>query len=527
MNNIQILDCTLRDGGYCNQWMFGQQNMRKITDSLLAAKIDIVECGFLSNRVSYQPDCSRFPTMEAAHEVLPEHAPQATYVVMINFGEYEAGDLPECDGKGITGIRVAFHKKHFKEAMAFCKDIQEKGYRVFVQPMVSLTYSDEEFTELIRMANELQPYAFYIVDSFGMMKRTDLLRLFHVVEKDLEPAIRIGFHSHNNLQLAYANAQSLVDLPTERALIIDSSIYGMGRGAGNLNTELFIDYLNDVRGTSYDLKPLLHVIDEVLNRFYQENYWGYSLPNYLSATHNIHPNYASYLSELNTLTVEAMDEIFARMDPEKAVEFDKGYMKQLYMEYMALGEAMEQRLEEFSRKIAGRRVLLIGPGKNAVLQKERILSVLDAKDVVSISVNFDYPYATTDFIFVSNLRRFRDLAKECQSRVVITSNIKTRDAYMSVDYQTLLNDVENAQDNAGMMAMKLLISLGVQDILMAGFDGYSHDTKENYGLRRMSFVSGEEKLDAMNRGVKTVLQEYAKQVRIHWVTDSLFDDSLK
>ena len=98
------------------------------------------------------------------------------------------------------------------------------------------------------------------------------------------------------MQLAYSNAQSLVDLHSDRELIIDASVYGMGRGAGNLNTELFVQYLNDNADGNYDIKPLLSIIDEILNEFYQRNYWGYSLPNYLSASHNAHPNYAGFMA---------------------------------------------------------------------------------------------------------------------------------------------------------------------------------------------------------------------------------------
>ena len=158
------------------------------------------------------------------------------------------------------------------EAAELSRQIKAKGYKVFVQAMVSLSYSDEEFLAMIRMMNEIEPYAFYIVDSFGMMKKKNLIRLFYMVENNIKDGIWIGFHSHNNMQLAYSNAQSLVDAQTNRNLIIDSSIYGMGRGAGNLNTELFVEYLNENADGKYNLKPLLNVIDEILNDFYQKNY---------------------------------------------------------------------------------------------------------------------------------------------------------------------------------------------------------------------------------------------------------------
>ena len=124
-----------------------------------------------------------------------------------------------------------------------------------------------------------------------------MIRLFYIVDYKLDSNIVLGFHSHNNMQLAYSNAQTLVDIQITRNIIIDTSIMGMGCGAGNLNTELFVEYLNDNFDMHYRLKPLLILIDEVLNIFYYENYWGYSLPNYLSAKYNTHPNYAKYLDE--------------------------------------------------------------------------------------------------------------------------------------------------------------------------------------------------------------------------------------
>ena len=165
-------------------------------------------------------------------------------------------------------------------ALELCRGIKGKGYKVFIQAMVSLNYTDEEFLELIRRVNEFRPYAFYIVDSFGVMKKKDLVRLFYLVEHNLHEEILVGFHSHNNMQLSYSNAQTLADIHTERDLIIDSSVYGMGRGAGNLNTELFVEYLNDAFGKSYRRQPLLEIIDTVLEGFYRRDGWGYSLPNY-------------------------------------------------------------------------------------------------------------------------------------------------------------------------------------------------------------------------------------------------------
>ena len=285
MGKVRVLDCTLRDGGYCNQWKFGKENINRIIRGLDDANIDIIECGFLTNLVDYDDETTKYTDLlNLTHLSAPSK--EKMMVCMINYGEYDIENIPDCNNTIMDGIRIAFHKEDVIGALELCKKIKRKGYKVFVQPMVSLNYSDEEFISLIRQVNELNPFSFYIVDSFGVMKRKDLIRLFYMVENNLKPGILIGYHSHNNMQLAYSNAQALVDIRTNRDIVIDSSIFGMGRGAGNLNTELFVEYLNDSVGTSYKLRPLLNIIDEILMYFYQENYWGYSLANYLSAKYN-------------------------------------------------------------------------------------------------------------------------------------------------------------------------------------------------------------------------------------------------
>lgn len=350
-----------------------------------------------------------------------------------------------------------------------------------------------------------------------MMKRKDLTRLFYLVEHNLNEKIKIGFHSHNNMQLAYSNAQSLVDLHSDRELIIDASVYGMGRGAGNLNTELFVQYLNDNADSNYDIKPLLSIIDEILNEFYQRNYWGYSLPNYLSAAHNAHPNYAGYLDDKKTLTVENMNEIFDMMDEDKKVSYDKDYIEELYLRYMATGRSQEEHKTELIENLRGKTVLLIAPGKSSIEEKDRIASFVN-EDVVTVSVNYNYPLVNTDYIFLSNLRRFRELDVSNREKCIVTSNIPADNVYLQTKYRDLLCDIEAVKDNAGLMAIKFFTQMGVKKIYLAGFDGYSHDEKENYGESTMAFVTRTAVLDAMNQGMTEMLKKYSELVELNFLT---------
>ena len=520
MNRVNVLDCTLRDGGYCNEWNFGYDNIKKIIAGLCESGVEVVECGFLTDRKgSYDPAATLFTDPAQLRPLLPETGAKQMFVCMLNYGDFDISRLPCCADTPLDGIRVAFHKADMLPALELCGKIKDKGYKVFVQAMVSLNYSDNEFLELIRLVNGLSPYCFYIVDSFGVMKKKELLRLFFLVENNLNRDIGIGFHSHNNMQLAYSNAQLLADMQTSRELIIDSCVFGMGRGAGNLNTELFLEYINDNIGERYSVKPLLTIIDDILNAFYQRNYWGYSLPNYLSAKHNIHPNYASYLDSKKTLPVEAMDDIFSSMSAEKRSSFDPAYIEKLYTRYMENGSAQEQRLNELAEAIKGRTVLIIAPGLSSVTEKEKIVPLIKRGDIFSVSINHEYGEAAADRIFVSNIKRFRELDPSLHSKCIITSNISATDIYIKTAYGELLNDIDGVHDNAGMMLIRFLIKLGASKLLICGMDGYSADPMQNYSSEDLNFYTRRAVMEQMNVGLGKMLGRFRREIEIEFVTE--------
>lgn len=520
MSKIGILDCTLRDGGYCNQWRFGYKNIVKIMQQLSYANIDVIECGFLSNKVTPDNDVTRFSTLNEVEAIVPKTEANSSYVVMMNYGDYEIEQLPDYNGGAVDGIRVAFHKKDCIEALMVCEKLIEKGYKVFVQAMVSLNYSDSEFLGLIEQVNKMESHAFYIVDSFGKMSENDVVRLFYLLENNLKDSIVIGFHSHNNMQLSFSNAQKLVHLQTKHKLLIDSSVYGMGRGAGNLNTELFVQYLNEYFDMNYRIDPLLTIIDAILYDCYQKNPWGYSLPNYLSAVHNAHPNYAEYLDNKKTLTIKDMNAIFGLMDDEQKVCFDKAHIEKVYLEYMSRAKMDQLDIRNCSF-LKGREVLLIAPGKSSYLERDQIVDFQKRHDVIVVSINFDYQYQELDYIFVSNARRYEELSQK-KEKCIITSNILEDDVYMKIPYQELLCDVDVVRDNAGMMAIKWLILNGVETVYLAGFDGYSHDTTENYVEDDLEIPTKKWVLDAMNKGMMQVLRQYSKSINIKWITKQKF-----
>ena len=290
MSKILLLDCTLRDGGYVNDWNFGERGIAEMLDALAASRVDAIEVGFLVDGNADDPARTRFSSVEKMAAAFPRGKPAGTLAFgMVVFGKYPIEKIPPRERGGIDGIRVTFKKNERAAALEFCRRAQELGYLVSVNPTGADAYGDREFLEIVESVNAMRPFAFAIVDTLGAMKRRDVARLCMLIDHNLHPDVALCFHSHNN------------------TFIIDTCVFGMGRGAGNLCTELMMRHLNDRTPGRYDLIPVLRVIDERVNRIFARTPWGYSVPYYLAAVNRCHPNYASFLLSKQTLPVTGID----------------------------------------------------------------------------------------------------------------------------------------------------------------------------------------------------------------------------
>lgn len=322
MNKIKILDCTLRDGGYINDWNFGERTIKKIITKLSQSNIDIIECGFITD-VSFNENKTLFDSVERIKKYIEPKNENVSYVGMIAQPYPSINNIAKYDGKSIDGIRVTFHEDEIDEALIYGKQLMDKGYKIFIQPVGTTSYSDGSLLELIRKVNNLKPVAFYLVDTLGIMYKNDLLRMFYLLDNNLDESISLGFHSHNNLQLSFSNAQELLAIHTKREIIIDSSVFGMGRGAGNLCTELITHYINENIKEKYNIVPLLEIFDEYLSNIFSNIRWGYSMPYYLAAVNNCHPNYSTYLMNKQTISVKSINTILKQILEEKKISMMK------------------------------------------------------------------------------------------------------------------------------------------------------------------------------------------------------------
>lgn len=320
---IKILDCTLRDGGYLVDWNFGKDSIYSIVENLSKSGIDFIELGFLKE-CNFSKDKTFFSSVSDLENLISENQ---KYTLMVNFGEYDIAKFSKCENENVK-IRVAFKKHNQKEALEYISQLKLFGWDVFANPMSTNTYTKNELEDLICKINSIKPYGLSIVDTLGNMYEQDVVNIFEFIDKNLEPEISLGFHSHNSLQLSFSNTKTLLKMGIKREIIIDSCLYGMGRGAGNLCTELIAKYLNDNNSGNYNISPLLKSIDIDLKPIYQKSAWGYSTPYYIAALHGCHPNYAGYLVKKG-FSDEKIDEILSKISSENKTIYNVEYIDML------------------------------------------------------------------------------------------------------------------------------------------------------------------------------------------------------
>lgn len=328
MSKVKILDCTLRDGGYVNNWNFGCANISKIISNLVRANIDYIECGFIKSD-EYLKDKTFFNSFNQIGSSTILETQKTMFCLMINYGEVPVEFVPNISCENLI-IRVVFKKDKRLEAIEYSKKLMDKGYKIAFNPMNTIGYTTEELFELIKSVNNLNPYIFTIVDTNGEMKKNDVLSMFYLLDKNLNSRIKLGFHSHNNLKLSFSNAIAILEQNTDRELIIDSSVLGIGRGAGNLCTEVLAQYLNDYYKGEYNLFPILELVDECINPIFKAKPWGASVHYYLSASNSCHPNYALFLLDKKEMSVDVINKILNKIPVDKKSYYDDSLIENLY-----------------------------------------------------------------------------------------------------------------------------------------------------------------------------------------------------
>ena len=524
-----LLDCTLRDGGYVNDWEFGQDNLISIFERLTDANVDIVEVGFLDERRPFDINRSIMPNTESVERIWGNVKKRPQMVVgMIDFGTCSLKNIQPCSESFLDGIRVIFKKQKMYEAMAFCAELKKLGYKVFSQ-LVSITaYSDDDLLELISLVNDVKPYAVSMVDTYGLLNPISLLHYYEILDREVSSSINLGFHAHNNFQLGYANAITFLSKPTDRNIVVDGTLFGMGKSAGNDPLELVAMYMNKEFAKNYNIRAMMESIEESIKSFYAKTPWGYKTFFYISASNECHPSYVEFFQKKECLSVTMLDELLAMIEPyDKKLLYDKDLAESLFNSYIENKLDDKSMSLKLSEMLSGRKVLIVGPGKNIYLQRDKVKKFIEDNNPIVISINYIPKEIKVDVVFATKANRYQEMAAkllEMSIKIIGTSNISCRNGSFDFVFnrRSLLELKEEIKDNSFLMLLKILELANIRQVFCAGLDGYS-DKDDNYISPGMEYEFIKHKAMHLNSHIKNVISEMRENMDISFITFSKYD----
>jgi 4-hydroxy 2-oxovalerate aldolase len=491
IENIKILDCTIRDGGYLNNWQFDKKVVREVYRASSDAGVDIIELGFKSGEKFFSRDIYgtwRFCDEEEVREVT-KGISGAKLGAMVDFGKIDVPDIQESAESMIDIIRVAVHKDKIPEAIKLIEQIKDKGYETSLQMMGYSTFTGEEQKDIINLLeNSHLDYA-YIADSYGSILPFQIKGLFEPLLKI--PGLKVGFHSHNNLQMAFANTLEAINCGIH---LIDGTIYGMGRGAGNLPIEIFLSYLQQYNAKKYNVIPILHCIDKYFVDFHKQMNWGYQLPYMISGIFNSHPYYAKGLMDSREYTIDDVWDVLEKVKEKRPVGFSEELLKDIVS--ATLTEEVNDKPTYINRH-KGQDFLVLANGPNLKIYKDRIDDFIKNYNPIILGANYLGGVFIPHYHAFTNKRRFIDYIPDVKesSKLLLSSTFKDDfiKNYTERDYEKILHGIKKDDDGfkiidgviySGYYTVSLLLIpvahiMGAKRIFVVGMDGYRDLAKKH------------------------------------------------
>lgn len=464
INNSKILDCTLRDGGYYTNWDFDNKlvlNYCKLMESL---PIDYVEVGYRS--ISLQGYLGKYfylPVNVLKH--LKSLMPSKKLVIILNEKDIRVEHLDEVLKPCIPYVklvRIAIDPQNFERAITLAKAIKSMGFEVGFNVMYMSKWKDDtSFLNMLAGLDHVIDY-FYMVDSFGGVNPTEVKEIINLVKEKTK--IPLGFHGHNNLEMALINTLTAIN---EGCEIVDGTITGMGRGAGNLRTELFLIYANSKEEFDLNYTLLGDVVSsfEELKKSYN---WGTNLPYMFSGANSLPQKQVMEWVGLNRYPISG---ILNALKNQKDAVSDNIKLPLLsnvktFKKAVILGGG--NSVKEHNTAIK----LLLDNDENICLIHAGTRNVSDFIDINSNQfytlVGFEGEKLLNQIDDISNLKNtclFPPYPRKMGTIIpaeIINNSVEIEDVKF-----TNLNS-----DSPLCIAVQAALDLGVSSIFLAGFDGY-------------------------------------------------------
>ena len=500
---LKILDCTIRDGGYLNNWHFDLKLVRELYRAHSRSGVDFVEIGFRSTDKYFDPKQYgpwRFTPETLLSEVVKGISGPAVSL-MVDFGKVDIEDIPDRKNSIASMYRVAVHKDQVLPAIEFCNVIADKGYIASIQLMGIVSYTEDDFNQILGALKDSKIDYVYFADSYGSLLPSDIKG---ILDRLAITGKKIGFHAHNNLQLGFANTLEAIKSGVD---IADGTVYGMGRGAGNLPIEILLSHLEKTSvKNSYNVLPVLDIIDRYMLDLHKDLKWGYDLPYMLSGMFEVHPYYSKTMVDYREYSVEDILRTLETVREMKPIGFKKSILDSIIQSGF-VGIPISQKdsksdfdsisvqdLSEFGRvpyldRHSGRDFLVLANGPTLKEEKEQIEKFIKKYNPVVIGANYLGELFIPHYHAFGNKKRFIDYVDtvDAGSNILISNIFSdefikkyTNRKYEFIQHLPQLSTDFNISNGVVMtncrtisiLSVAVAIVMGAERIFIAGMDGY-------------------------------------------------------
>lgn len=288
---LKVVDATLRDGGLVNNFRFTDEFVKDLYLANIKAGVDYMEFGYKASKEIFDEKEFgkwKFCVDKDVREIVGNNDTSLKLAVMLDVGRTDKNDVLPKEESPFDLVRVATYIHQIPAAIDLIEDAKAKGYEVSVNIMAVSKVREDQLVEGLEMLAKSNADIIYLVDSFGSFYPEEIEVLTRrYVEIGKKYNKKIGFHGHNNQQLAFANT---ITAMKNGATYIDATMSGMGRGAGNCFMELLLGLL---RNPKYNVVPTMDFVEKHILKLKAEGaVWGYDFPYLMTGILNCHPRSA-------------------------------------------------------------------------------------------------------------------------------------------------------------------------------------------------------------------------------------------
>ncbi|MDC3095319.1 aldolase catalytic domain-containing protein [Prochlorococcus sp. AH-716-M06] len=497
MKSVKILDCTLRDGGYYNNWEFPEDLINAYIKSMNSAKIDILEIGFRS----LINDSFKGPLAFSKDEfldtlVIPKNI---TIAVMINSFEINEGNLNKKLGKlfpldkcksRVDMVRIACNYKHIESACNACEFLSNKGYDVAINLMQFTEITSNKLVSIAERINRTNVKVLYLADSLGCANQDDIKNAIEIIKTSCKK--EIGIHAHDNRNLALVNS---ISAALEGCSWVDSTILGMGRGSGNCKTEELLIELNRLKNKPFLIIPILNIINDYFLKLKNKYNWGTNFFYYLSGKYKIHPSYIQEIINERKYSNEDKIQIIEKLRNEstktqKILDINQALNHYEFIQKEGTWNAKDS--------FQGKDILIVGNGPTSSTHKSQIEKFIIKFKPLVIGLNatsniaskyFDYKAACHPIRFLAESHLYNSLNCKliCPKSVLRSSEILIDDKKIchygiKIDQSELLFDLNFCKIPSPLVLIYTIaacISGNSKTIYLVGIDGENHTNNPN------------------------------------------------